>query len=372
MIDELIAIDVRVIDYTPVPTGSYIPTPKGLDNAKKGLLNIKNLKDHLCFKWSVLAHLYPAKSTNRTRLSHYNRIEHNLDFTGIDFPITTAGIARFERQNNIGINIFRTTANATIFPVRISDLGESRTDTIRLLQISNEVTSHFILITDLSKLIGKQYSAHDGHLFICDRCLHACYTRGVYTKHVERCSKLRAQAVAVPTVDKVKDITFTKREFQLDLPFSIYADFESVLEEVPADTIDPTAKTVPTQRHIACGAGYKIVSTDPRFYREPVILTGPNCAEVFLDRLQADTNELRKILSNPIPMIPLTGEQQRRYDEATTCMICEETLDAADRVRDHDHLTGAFRGAAHSNCNLQWRINPKTICIPVFMHNLKG
>ena len=36
VIDELIAIDVRVIDYTPVPTGSYLPTPKGLDGPQKG------------------------------------------------------------------------------------------------------------------------------------------------------------------------------------------------------------------------------------------------------------------------------------------------------------------------------------------------
>ena len=26
-----------------------------------------------------------------------------------------------------------------------------------------------------------------------------------------------------------------------------------------------------------------------------------------------------------------------------------------DRVRDHDHVNGKYRGAAHSQCNLQFR-----------------
>jgi len=38
-----------------------------------------------------------------------------------------------------------------------------------------------------------------------------------------------------------------------------------------------------------------------------------------------------------------------------------------DKVGDHYHFTGKFRGAAHNECNLQYRV-PKFI--PVFFHNL--
>ena len=41
------------------------------------------------------------------------------------------------------------------------------------------------------------------------------------------------------------------------------------------------------------------------------------------------------------------------------------------KVRDHCHLTGAYRGACHSICNLN-KINNKDIKIPVFFHNLKN
>ena len=42
------------------------------------------------------------------------------------------------------------------------------------------------------------------------------------------------------------------------------------------------------------------------------------------------------------------------------------------KVRDHDHISGAYRGAAHANCNLQYRISPKTWSLPVFFHNFGG
>ena len=36
------------------------------------------------------------------------------------------------------------------------------------------------------------------------------------------------------------------------------------------------------------------------------------------------------------------------------------------KVRDHCHYTGKFRGSAHSNCNLQYKVPKK---IPVVFHN---
>ena len=38
-----------------------------------------------------------------------------------------------------------------------------------------------------------------------------------------------------------------------------------------------------------------------------------------------------------------------------------------DKIRDHCHLTGKFRGAAHNECNLRYRV-PRIIS--VFFHNL--
>ena len=43
-----------------------------------------------------------------------------------------------------------------------------------------------------------------------------------------------------------------------------------------------------------------------------------------------------------------------------------------DCVKDHCHITGKFRGAAHNSCNLKLRLKPKTDQIPVVFHNLRG
>ena len=57
------------------------------------------------------------------------------------------------------------------------------------------------------------------------------------------------------------------------------------------------------------------------------------------------------------------------------CMFCGNPLlqkNFRDAVKDHCHITGKYCGAAHNNCNLKLRINPKTTPIPVVFHNLRG
>eukprot|EP01044_Picomonas_judraskeda_P046439 COSAG03_NODE_25918_length_262_cov_1.276074_1_plen_80_part_00 len=51
---------------------------------------------------------------------------------------------------------------------------------------------------------------------------------------------------------------------------------------------------------------------------------------------------------------------------------CQKAL-GKDKVRDHDHLTGKYRGAAHNSCNLEeGKKRTRHYTIPVFFHNLKG
>ena len=74
-------------------------------------------------------------------------------------------------------------------------------------------------------------------------------------------------------------------------------------------------------------------------------------------------------------MIPLTYEENNSYKEQEACHLCEEKfcMDKDDKnyknkrkVKDHCHYTGKFRGAAHSKCNLNYKV-PKDI--PIIIHN---
>ncbi|GFV82455.1 uncharacterized protein TNCV_3982471 [Trichonephila clavipes] len=49
-------------------------------------------------------------------------------------------------------------------------------------------------------------------------------------------------------------------------------------------------------------------------------------------------------------------------------LLCENPLNG-DALRDHDHLTGAYRGAAQNRCNLNFKL---ANYIPVVIHNLRN
>jgi hypothetical protein len=64
----------------------------------------------------------------------------------------------------------------------------------------------------------------------------------------------------------------------------------------------------------------------------------------------------------------LSIEEDNIFKKATKCCICKMSLRADmndNRVRDHDHFTGKYRGPAHRRCNLLLRINPDEIKIPL-------
>ena len=69
-------------------------------------------------------------------------------------------------------------------------------------------------------------------------------------------------------------------------------------------------------------------------------------------------------------MVPLTKSQIKEYKRATKCHICFKPFsEKKRRVRDCCHCTGLYRGAAHSSCNLKYKI-PNDI--PVVFHNITG
>ena len=47
----------------------------------------------------------------------------------------------------------------------------------------------------------------------------------------------------------------------------------------------------------------------------------------------------------------MTPEEEESFQPSTICWLCENPL-GEDTVRDHDHLTGKYRGAAHNKFKL--------------------
>ena len=103
---------------------------------------------------------------------------------------------------------------------------------------------------------------------------------------------------------------------------------------------------------------------DPlKFYR------GKDCVEKFCDHVKREPHRLYHVFPE-LPMIPLSIRQWKKYKKSTICNICYKPFTpTSQKVRDHCHYTGLYRGPAHSLYNLRYRISSY---IPVVFHNLSG
>ena len=58
------------------------------------------------------------------------------------------------------------------------------------------------------------------------------------------------------------------------------------------------------------------------------------------------------------------------FNKVTVVRYVKKLIDNdEEKVRDHYHVTGKFRGAAHGSCNIDLQITKK---VPVIFHNLRG
>ena len=94
------------------------------------------------------------------------------------------------------------------------------------------------------------------------------------------------------------------------------------------------------------------------FYRER------NCIEKFCKDLKELGMEI--INYKEKEMIQLKDKEKEFYEKQEVCHICkkefcydkneEKKFKLYQKVRDHCHYTGEFRGAAHSICNLSYKV----------------
>jgi hypothetical protein len=166
-------------------------------------------------------------------------------------------------------------------------------------------------------------------------------------------------------------VAFTSQHKQLKVPFVIYADFESYIEKIDEN---PTSATRKYAKHVPSGFAYKVVSSVDKYTKPTVVYRGDNVVEEFLTQILNEENKIIDILNHIKPMT-ISHEEDETFSMAENCHICNEPL-GLDRVRDHDHLTGKFRGAAHNSCNLNFSFRRDTsenkFFIPIILHNLRG
>ena len=379
--DYVKKFDIGIVPYNPLRGSSYIPLPKKLA-AKQGIINPKNFHDNECFKWSIMIYIMIHKYKKDVHLERITKEmrerSKELNWSGIEFPVSVFGtnqIEKFESQNPYGINVFSYEEGELRIINRSRKLDAEK---INLLFLTEGEKTHFCFIKNIGRINNKNYNNNGCARFYCDNCLNSFYSEQTLEEHKIICYNNEEVMIKMPKNEDgtPKHIEFNNFNRKMKAPFGIYGDLECFTEKIDSCSPDKSKSyTEKYQKHKPSGYSYFTKFFDDKIYKpclKEYTANSPDddVAKKFVLSLDKEAKKIYEIIKSRdkeyYKKVVMTEEDKIDYEYATHCHICENKL-GEDKVLDHCHLTGKYRGAAHKKCNLDYKI-PKFI--PVIIHNL--
>ena len=365
---SIIKLELHTASYNPLRGETWISLPKELAN-KKAIINPKN-EDNKCFLWCVLRALNPCEKNPQRIDKKLKEKENTLNMDGIEYPVSLKDIDKFENQNpTVSFTVFGYKEKG-VYPLKNSD-NINREHDIVLTLIEKDGVLHYCLVKNVSRLLSSQVSNHKEKHHFCLRCLNSFLTHISLNKHLEYCGNYEAVKINMP--EKGTMLKFKNYHRGEKVPFVIYADFESCIKSLHTCDLNPESSyTKQYQKHEPISFYYYIKCFDSKVYlpiRERSY-TGKDAEQVFLKYLEED---IKMIANIPKKKMIFGKKEEKQFEKETRCWICKGEFDDKDKnkekVKDHCHYTGRYRGAAHNLCNLNYR---KPNFTPVVFHNLSG
>ena len=221
---------------------------------------------------------------------------------------------------------------------------------------------------------------------MCRRCLTAFSSEDILNQHIDRCQNQQPTNITFSWKDHLK---FEDYHMKVPVPIRVYADFECINHAVSQPTelhtntegalhdreaaVAIAPKVLFKQIPIAVGF-YLISPFGAPLGNEYCSYFGVDCVEWFVNKMLT----LENIASNYFETnleLEKTPQEEESFLQSTICWLCEQALRenplGEDKVRDHNHLTGKYRGAAHNKCNLNCKQKSSSF-VPIFFHNSSG
>ena len=354
------SLELTLWHLDPLRASAFVPLPRWKQQ-KKAVENVIGTGGD-CFKWAVLAGMHPVMNDHPNRMDNYVQYASEYDFSSLCIPIPLSSAASFATKNNLSINVYGVAnEKKVIYPLCVTNAVVPERHVYLLLHELGGI-QHYSTIKNFSRLISGQLSNHGHAIYCCKKCLDAYSSKEMLAAHSGNCSHV--QRTNFPKDPRCHFINIQK---QLQAPLVIYADFESILKPV-SEEVDVTqgvdvgveSSTTVFQEDIRYSFAYKIVSSvDPDFSRSLVMYRGEDAAEKIVQKVQLEAQQLCDVyIATPKPPI-FNIEDSLSFTNATTCHICTKPL-GEDKVSDHCHITGNYRGAAHKECELIYKAHPKS------------
>ena len=110
---------------------------------------------------------------------------------------------------------------------------------------------------------------------------------------------------------------------------------------------------------------------DYKFSKQVVLYKGKNAVYKFIDAILKEYDCCKKIIKKHFNKnLVISVEDEKRFQLSNKCWICDKLFAVGDnKVRDHCHITGKYRGSAHLNGNVNLGLTKKA---SVIIHNLRG
>ena len=168
-------------------------------------------------------------------------------------------------------------------------------------------------------------------------------------------TKLKEHCLSITGKQSVKlverTIEFENYFKQIPVPLKIYVDFECNLSNVESyegyytKNIKITFLVVLPTKLFALMIGF----TKPN-----VVYRGENAAYEFMKEILKECKYCKKVMNKHFNKnLIMSEEEEHLFQQSNSCWICKKLIDNyEEKVRDHCHVTGKFRSAAHWNCNI--------------------
>ena len=337
---------------------SFFKLPEKLKRMK-AVINVKT--DKYCFKYALLSILhYSDININRDRSSRYRTWLRELNFGDIDSSSVhiRSDIPKIEKLNNLKINV-HVWEKGQLQGCVYNDPKVLAPNTVNLLLvIGSDGERHYCGIPSLSRLYHHTKNTNNQQ-FMCDRCIRSFSTKQNLEQHFQWCAQGRLQIEQLPKFTKFSYISFHKELRPLK---AIYADIESYIQD--------------NVHYPAAIASYVVwhphISESRQKNTKISNWNGENCIIDFLRYLD-DMAHIQHRFDNKMTRraMLLTAQQEKEFIACTHCPRCKSPFDVSKhkKIRDHDHITGMFRGPLCQTCNFKLCLTRRSL--PIIFHNFK-